>query len=149
MFHRNDRANVAGTQQFFCARSGWSIHQINHIEIRLVTVKPIHASSYLALPTELARGRFLLSIRNQQDESCFLYCFTKQYHNLFGPALTTSHDSWRLRSNPIFMKPTTLPQNNQKENSQCRWDSTKWIALRISTMFASTSSGEFPFHFWN
>ena len=77
--------------------SGWSIHQINNIEIRLVKVKPINASSYLALPTELARSRFLLNIRNQQDERCFLYCFTAQYHNLFGPALTTSHDSWRQR----------------------------------------------------
>ena len=79
----------------------WSIHQIN-VEIRLVKVKPISASSYLALPTELSRSRFLLNIRKQPDKKCLVCCFTAQYHNLPGSALTTSNESWRQRSIPIL-----------------------------------------------
>ena len=36
---------------------------------------------------ELARCQYLLNIRDQSDEKCFLYCFTDQYHKTFGPPI--------------------------------------------------------------
>ena len=99
-FTKMTKQRLLALNNFSSHGSGWSIHQIINTGIRLMKVKPIRASSYLALPTELARSRFLLNIRNQQNERWFLHCFTAQNHNLFGPFLTTSHDSWRQRSNP-------------------------------------------------
>ena len=61
--------------------SGWTVDRIENVELRFVKSKPISASSYLALPTELARSQYLLNIRNGQDEKRFLYCYTAQYHN--------------------------------------------------------------------
>ena len=63
--------------------SGWAVDSIDNVELRFAKTKPIAASSYLALPAELARCQYLLNIRNQQDETCFLYCYTAQYHKVF------------------------------------------------------------------
>ena len=85
--------------------SGWTVDNIENVEIRLVRSKPIAASSYLALPTELARCQYLLNIRNRSDEKCFLYCFTAQCHKSFGPPLVPENASWRQKTNPIMYSP--------------------------------------------
>ena len=82
--------------------SGWTVDSIENIELRFARSKPIAASSCLALPTELAKCQYLLNIRNRQDGKCFLYCYTAQYHQLFGPALIPTDASWRQKSNPIM-----------------------------------------------
>ena len=82
--------------------SGWTVDSIDNVELRFVKTKPIFASSYLALPAELARCQYLLNIRNQQDEKCFLYCYTAQYHKIFGPKLIPDNASWRQKTNPIM-----------------------------------------------
>ena len=82
--------------------SGWTVDSIENIELRFARSKTIAASSYLALPTELAKCQYVLNIRNRQDEKCFLYCYTAQYHQLFGPALIPADASWRQKSNPIM-----------------------------------------------
>ena len=51
--------------------SGWTVHRIENVELRFVKSKPISASSYLALPTELDRSQYLLNIRNRHDEEMF------------------------------------------------------------------------------
>ena len=82
--------------------SGWTVDSIENVEIRLVRSKPIAASSYLALPTELAICQYLLNIRNRSDENCFLYCFTAQYHKTFGPPIVPENARWRQKTNPIM-----------------------------------------------
>ena len=82
--------------------SGWTLDSIENIELRLARSKPIAASAYLALPTELAKCQYLLNIRNRQDEKCFLYCYTAQYHNTFGPRLIPANGSWRQKTKPIM-----------------------------------------------
>ena len=85
--------------------SGWTVDRIENVELRFGKSKPISASSYLALPTELARSQYLLNIRNRQDEKCFLYCYTAQYHNKIGPKLIPDNASWRQKTNPIMYGP--------------------------------------------
>ena len=82
--------------------SGWTVDSIDNVELRFVKTKPIVASSYLALPAELARCQYLLNIRNQQDEKYFLYCYTAQYHKIFGSKLIPDNASWRQKTNPIM-----------------------------------------------
>ena len=82
--------------------SGWTVDGIDNVEIQFVRTKPIAASSFLALPGDLARCRYLLNIRNRQDEKCFLYCYTAQYHNTIGPKLFSDNTSWRQKTNPIM-----------------------------------------------
>ena len=82
--------------------SGWTVDGIDNVEIRFVRTKLITASSFLALPGDLARCRNLLNIRNRQDEKCFLYCYTAQYHNTIGPKLFSDNSSWRQKTNPIM-----------------------------------------------
>ena len=82
--------------------SGWTADSIQKIELKLARSKPIAASSYLALPTELAKCQYLLNIRNRQDKKYFFYCYTTQYHNTFGPPLIPANASWRQKTNPII-----------------------------------------------
>ena len=53
--------------------SGWTVDRIENIELKLARSKPILASSYLALPTDLEKSQHLLKIRNRQDKKSFLY----------------------------------------------------------------------------
>ena len=133
--------------------SGWSVDSIDNVELRFVKTKPIVASSYLALPAELARCQYLLNIRNQQDEKCFLYCYTAQYHKIFGPKLIPDNASWRQKTNPImygaentrakqpvgtFMMPMAFHQMekfeqlNQVRVNVFRHSNIKLIPFRIS-----------------
>ena len=80
--------------------SGWSVQQIAVIDVRLAKAKAVRGSSYLALPTALVGSQHILNIRNQNDENCFLYCYTAQYHNLFGPNLIPDDASWRQVTSP-------------------------------------------------
>ena len=45
--------------------SGWTVDGIDNVEIRFFQTKPMAASSFLAVPCELARCRYLLNIRNR------------------------------------------------------------------------------------
>ena len=74
-------------ENFACHGSGWTVDSIENIELRFARSKPIAATSYLALPIESAKCQYLLNIRIRQYQKCFLYCYTAQYHHLFGPAL--------------------------------------------------------------
>ena len=60
---------------------GWVLDKIMKLDIKIVKFSPIRASSYLALPRELANERSVLNIRNQNDEKCFFYCYTAAFHN--------------------------------------------------------------------
>ena len=69
--------------------SGWTVDRIENVELRFVKSKPISASSYLALPTELARSQYLLNIRTHK----------------IGPKLIPDNASWRQKTNPIMYGP--------------------------------------------
>ena len=133
--------------------SGWTVDRIENIELRLARSKPIAASSYLALPTELAKSQYLLNIRNRQDEKCFLYCYTAQFHKTFGPQLIPPNAPWRQKTNPImyssensrakqpvgeFMMPMAFHQMekfeelNQVRVNVFRHSNKKLIPFRIS-----------------
>ena len=56
----------------------------------------------MALPTDVAKSQCLLNIRNRQDEKCFLYCYTSQFHKTFGPQLIPPNAPWRQRTNQIM-----------------------------------------------
>ena len=97
---------LQGLHNFATNGSGWTVHSINHVEMRMVRVNAITPSSYLPLPTHLAGSRALLNIRNQYDNNCFLYCYTASYHQHFGPNLVEEGAASRfLKSNPVTYMP--------------------------------------------
>ena len=93
---------ILSLNNFASHGSGWTVDSIDNVKLRFAKTKPIAASSYLALPAELARCQYLLNFRNQQDEKCFLYCYTAQYHKVFWPKLIPENASWRQKTNPIM-----------------------------------------------
>ena len=84
---------------------GWRVDGINKVEKQIVRTTPIAASSILALPGDLARCRYLLNICNRQDDKCFLYCYTSQYHNTIRPKLFSDNASWQQKTNRIMYGP--------------------------------------------
>ena len=86
-FHSMVRQMLLSLNNFASHGSGWTLDQIENIEVRLVKNKPISASSYLALPGTLSGMSVLLNMRNREDEHCFLYCYTAAYHLQYGPDL--------------------------------------------------------------
>ena len=49
--------------------SGWAVDSIENIELKLARSKPIAASSYLALPSELAKCQYLLTFETDKTRN--------------------------------------------------------------------------------
>ena len=90
--------------------SGWTVEKYQQLEVRCAKTRSARGSSYLNVPGELKGSHHLLNIRNQDDEKCFLYCFTAQYHLQFGPALTQPDSNWRVKTSPSTYDPDINPQ---------------------------------------
>ena len=68
------------TKKILSHGSGWSICRIDRIVLKMVKSAPIRGSSYLPLLADLLKyKRFLLNIRNYEDDRCFEYCFLAEY----------------------------------------------------------------------
>ena len=104
-FHVMVEQMLLALNNFASHGSGWTLNQIVNIEIRLAKAKPIRASSYLALPGNLARTCSLPNIRNREDENCFLYCYTSAYHLRFGPQLLPPGAPSRWITSPVTYGP--------------------------------------------
>ena len=81
---------------------------------KIVKFNPIRGSSYLALPSELVNNRHLLNIRNINNSSCFLFCYTAAYHMKYGPVLEST--SWRTITSPaLYNRTNTTAHQAQGE----------------------------------
>ena len=76
--------------------SGWTVHHIRQVAVKLAKYSPMSGSSYIALPPPLIDFRkTFINIRNMTDHNCFSYCYTAAYHMTFGPSLLPEKASWR------------------------------------------------------
>ena len=67
--------------QYASHGSGWKVRRIDKIVLKMVKSVPIKGSLYLPLPANLLKNkRFLLNIRNYEEDRCFEYCFVAEYH---------------------------------------------------------------------
>ena len=60
--------------------SGWTLEKVLKVDFKFARFRPIHGSSYIALPSKIANCRVLLNVRNHEDRDCFRYCFDAAYH---------------------------------------------------------------------
>ena len=59
---------------------GWTLEKVLKVDIRFDRFRPIHGSSYFALPSKNASYRGLLKVWNHEDQDCFRHCFVAAYH---------------------------------------------------------------------
>lgn len=73
----------AQVENFLMNQSGWSVHCINDLTIRILRLRQIKGGSYIPLPLDLLakeKSGALLNINNSEtnkdndDEKCFLWC---------------------------------------------------------------------------
>ena len=110
-FHAVDQM-LKTIYQFASHGSGWKVHQINEINIKLVKNSPIRGSSFIELPRNLRKHKkWLLNIRNTADHKCFAYCFTAAYHDQFKQKLTSDTQAigWKKRDDPRVFNPEFNP----------------------------------------
>ena len=60
--------------------SGWNIRKVINLIIHSVIYSPIKGSSYIKLPTSLARSRCIINIKNE-DQKCFLWSILASLHH--------------------------------------------------------------------
>ena len=74
-------------QNFSAHGSGWVLQRVNELYIKIGKVFPIRGSSFIPLPIKIANSQQLVIVRNQNDHSCFLLCYTAAYHLSYKPVL--------------------------------------------------------------
>ncbi len=92
---------------FASGGSGWVVSQINHVDVKMAQFQPIQGSSYIELPPNIKKCKYLLNIRNK-DHNCFTYCFVAAYHMKYGPSLTREGKSETYRTNPETYRGTGI-----------------------------------------
>ena len=60
--------------------SGWTLEKVLKVDVKFARFRPIHSSSYIALPSKNSNCRRLLNVRNHEDRDCFRYCFVEAHH---------------------------------------------------------------------
>ena len=60
--------------------SGWILEKNLKVDVKFARFRPVHGSSYIALPSKTANCRGLLNVRSHEDRDCFRYCFVATYH---------------------------------------------------------------------
>ncbi|XP_067137466.1 uncharacterized protein [Centruroides vittatus] len=59
--------------EFETKGSGWTLIEINNLELRINKYVPFRGSSYIELPKQIKDKKAVLNIKNE-DEECFAYC---------------------------------------------------------------------------
>ena len=59
-------------EEFQHRGSGWVLDKLLRIDIHILEFNPLRATSYIPLPTQLARKKAVINIKNK-DEKCFLW----------------------------------------------------------------------------
>ena len=60
--------------------SGWTFGHIEQLDIHLNKFKPLKGSSYIALPSQLAKKKAIVNVRNE-DERCFQWAVLAALHS--------------------------------------------------------------------
>ncbi|CAG2239741.1 unnamed protein product [Mytilus edulis] len=60
--------------------SGWVFDHIEQLKIYLNNFKPLAGSSYIPLPSELARRKAIINVQNKDDQ-CFLWAILSALHH--------------------------------------------------------------------
>ena len=70
---------VASLEQYIRESSGWTIQNVESLQVHTVDYTPLRASTYIPLPTTLKKSCSILNIKNE-DNRCFLYCILAKLH---------------------------------------------------------------------
>lgn len=79
--------------------SGWIVRTICSLQVRFAAFVPARGSSFVDLPKQLKAMKCFLNIRNHNDHTCFLMCWTAAYHLKHGPCLLKDK-TWRTPTDP-------------------------------------------------
>ena len=60
--------------------SGWTLEKVLKVDVEFARFRPIHGSSYIALPSKIVNCKGLLNFRNNEDRDCFWKNFVAAYH---------------------------------------------------------------------
>ena len=60
-------------ENFINNGSGWTLQNIEHIELKVAKYKPLLPGSYIRLPKHIEDKKAVLNIQNQ-DLKCFTWC---------------------------------------------------------------------------
>ncbi|XP_042913258.1 uncharacterized protein, partial [Parasteatoda tepidariorum] len=70
---------ISSFDEFIDRGSGWVLEEVNYLEINTAHYVPLNGSSFIPLPSEIAKRRAVLNIRNY-DEKCFLWSVLANLH---------------------------------------------------------------------
>lgn len=62
------------TSEWFCQGSGWVIKSVKKHTITVYQYKPLRGASYIGLPGQLRGKRWLIDIRNDNDNEYYKWC---------------------------------------------------------------------------
>ena len=63
-------------QNFQNRGSGWQFDRVEHLDININPYNPLSASSYIKLPSSLAKKKAIINVQNKNDHECFKWAVT-------------------------------------------------------------------------
>ncbi|XP_046667241.1 uncharacterized protein LOC124358986 [Homalodisca vitripennis] len=66
-------------EEFYAKGSGWTLHKIIHLELRINRYVPLRGSSYMELPKKISAKKTVVNIMNN-DQKCFVWSILAALH---------------------------------------------------------------------
>ena len=77
----NNFAEMASNVEAFERRgSGWVIRSVGYLDVHFARYQPLKGSSWIQLPTCLAKSKAIINPQNHNDDKCFLYSVLAAIH---------------------------------------------------------------------
>ncbi|XP_046666612.1 uncharacterized protein LOC124358355 [Homalodisca vitripennis] len=70
---------LAEMDEFYAKGSGWTLHKILHLELRINRYVPLRGSSYMELPKKIVAKHAVVNIMNN-DQKCFVWSILAALH---------------------------------------------------------------------
>ena len=104
LFDRMIDAILQKVKDFVKLGSGWSILNVEHLELRVAPYLPISASSYVATLTYIAKKKTVINIQNE-DNLCFLWSVLAALHPVpTNPCHPSNYESFKKELNITNLK---------------------------------------------
>ena len=65
---------IKSFEKFLSRGSGWTLREINELQLKTAKYAPLAGSSYIPLPADLVKKKALLNIENFEDNKCLVWC---------------------------------------------------------------------------
>nr|DAC81386.1 TPA_asm: PolB [Parasteatoda house spider adintovirus] len=130
---------ILSFDEFVNRGSGWTLDEVNYLELNTAKYIPLNGSSFIPLPPEIVKKKAVLNIRNS-DNKCFLWSVLAALHPCSDRKSANRVNKYREFENELALSGITFPM---KLNQISKFEKINNLSINV---FGCENKDIFPLH---